>query len=75
MYFYAGFHAPLMHLSKKDTVKLLKDLGGLEALALSHTCYEGMRPPCGRCPACLLRARGFAEAGLVDPLLAGKNPA
>lgn len=68
-------HTPLMHLSKKDTVKLLKDLGGLEALALSHTCYEGMRPPCGRCPACLLRARGFAEAGLPDPLLAGENPA
>ena len=68
-------HTPLMHLSKKDTVKLLQHLGGLDALALSHTCYEGMRPPCGRCPACLLRARGFAEAGLVDPLLAGKNPA
>lgn len=64
-------HTPLMHLSKKETVELLRDLGGLDALAFSHTCYEGQRPPCGRCPACLLRAKGFAEAGIEDPLLSG----
>jgi len=66
-------HTPLMHLSKKETVELLRDLGGLDALALSHTCYEGQRPPCGRCPACLLRAKGFAEAGIEDPLLSGPS--
>jgi 7-cyano-7-deazaguanine synthase len=64
-----AIHTPLMHLSKKETVELLADLGGLEALAFSHTCYEGLRPPCGRCPACLLREKGFAEAGIEDPLL------
>lgn len=63
-------HAPLMHLSKKETVELARDLGGLEAMALTHTCYNGTRPPCGQCAACELRAKGFAEAGIEDPLLA-----
>jgi len=62
-------HAPLMHLSKKETVELCERLGGLDAMALTHTCYNGERPPCGACPACELRAKGFAEAGIPDPLL------
>lgn len=62
-------HTPLMHLSKRETVELARDLGGLPAMALTHTCYNGKRPPCGNCPACELRARGFAEAGIDDPLL------
>ena len=63
-------HAPLMHLSKKETVQMAERLGALPAMALTHTCYEGMRPPCGHCPACELRAQGFLEAGVADPLLA-----
>ena len=63
-------HTPLMHLSKKETVGLVSDLGGLPAMAHTHTCYNGEQPPCGHCPACVLRAKGFAEAGIVDPLLA-----
>ena len=63
-------HTPLMHLSKKETVELARDLGALDAMALTHTCYEGERPPCGSCPACELRSKGFAEAGVTDPLLA-----
>jgi len=62
-------HTPLMHLTKKETVELARDLGALPAMALTHTCYNGEQPPCGRCPACELRARGFAEAGVEDPLL------
>lgn len=62
-------HTPLMHLSKKATVELAREVGALEALAYSHTCYEGQQPPCGQCPACQLRARGFAEAGIPDPLV------
>ncbi|MGB5626477.1 MAG: 7-cyano-7-deazaguanine synthase QueC [Woeseiaceae bacterium] len=62
-------HTPLMHLSKRETVELARDLGGLPAMALTHTCYNGQRPPCGNCPACELRARGFAEAGIEDPLV------
>lgn len=61
-------HAPLMSLSKKQTVELAKQLGAMPAMALTHTCYNGERPPCGKCAACNLRARGFAEAGIVDPL-------
>lgn len=63
-------HTPLMNLSKKQTVELAETLGALPALAHSHTCYEGVRPPCGKCPACQLRARGFAQAGIPDPLVA-----
>ena len=63
-------HTPLMNLSKKETVELARDLGALDAMALTHTCYNGVRPPCGNCEACRLRARGFDEAGIADPLLA-----
>ena len=62
-------HTPLMHRSKKQTVELAVQLGALEAMALTHTCYKGRRPPCGVCEACRLRAKGFAEAGVPDPLL------
>lgn len=63
-------HAPLMNLSKKETVELAASLGAIDAMALTHTCYNGQRPPCGKCAACELRARGFAEAGIDDPLVA-----
>jgi len=58
-----------MNLSKKETVMLANSLGAIDAMAYTHTCYEGQRPPCGACPACVLRAKGFAEAGISDPLL------
>lgn len=63
-------HAPLMHLTKAESVRLAAAEGGLEWLAWTHTCYAGAVPPCGACAACRLRARGFAEAGIPDPLLA-----
>lgn len=64
-------HTPLMSLNKKETVDLAVSLGEscLEALALSHTCYDGSFPPCGICHSCHLRARGFKEAGVEDPLM------
>ena len=62
-------HTPLMHLSKKETVEMACELGALPAMAHTHTCYNGRRPPCGTCPACELRAKGFAEAGIEDPLV------
>lgn len=64
-------HAPLMWLTKAETVKLARRLPGCwDALALSHTCYNGARPPCGECPACHIRAKGFTEAGERDPACA-----
>ncbi|HRF45152.1 MAG TPA: 7-cyano-7-deazaguanine synthase QueC [Candidatus Competibacteraceae bacterium] len=62
-------HTPLMFKSKADTVRLARVLGALPALADTHTCYNGVQPPCGECPACRLRAQGFAEAGIIDPLI------
>jgi 7-cyano-7-deazaguanine synthase len=62
-------HTPLMYLSKKETVQLAASLGAIDAMALTHTCYNGERPPCGHCAACVLRAKGFADAGIADPLL------
>ncbi len=63
-------HTPLMFKSKAQSVLWARDLGALDSLGLSHTCYEGVFPPCGKCPACLLRQKGFDEAGIEDPLLA-----
>jgi 7-cyano-7-deazaguanine synthase len=62
-------HTPLMWMNKAETVLLAQEVGALEALAWSHTCYQGQFPPCGSCPACVLRAKGFAAAGLPDPIL------
>lgn len=63
-------HTPLMDLTKKETVELANSLKGcMIGLAYSHTCYDGTIPPCGKCHACHLRARGFEQAGIRDPLL------
>ena len=61
-------HTPLMFLSKQETVEMAQNLGAMKSLSYSHTCYNGERPGCGQCSACLLRAKGFAQAGIADPL-------
>jgi len=67
---YFHIHTPLMYLTKAESVTLAERLPrGLEAVALSWTCYEGGEKPCGVCPACDLRIKGFAEAGISDPAL------
>lgn len=60
-------HAPLQHMSKADIAREARRLG-LDA-ALSHSCYDPAPDgrACGRCDACRLRAKGFADAGLEDP--------
>ena len=65
-------HAPLLKMSKADIVRRGAALG-LD-YGLTVTCYDsgsGGRP-CERCDACRIRARGFEEAGLPDPLLAAR---
>jgi len=62
--------APLIHLTKAATVKMAANIPGcFEALAFSHTAYDGQYPPIGKDHATLLRAKGFAEAGYPDPLV------
>ena len=61
--------APLLRLSKAEIIRLGTTLG--VNYGLTHSCYNP-RPdghPCGACDSCRLRAKGFAEAGLQDPLL------
>lgn len=61
---------PLMHLSKADTCIMASKIRGcFEALAFSHTSYDGAYPPTGNDHATLLRAKGFHEAHLPDPLV------
>ncbi len=62
-------HTPLMWLTKAETVLMMKELGHLNWYRYTLTCYEGTFPPCRECPACQLRAKGFQEAGIEDPLL------
>lgn len=62
--------APLMMLSKKDTVLLARTLPGCwEALAYSHTSYDGKYPPTDMNHANVLRAHGFEQSGFPDPLV------
>jgi 7-cyano-7-deazaguanine synthase len=60
--------APLQHLSKAAIIRLGMELG--VDYSLTHSCYDPAPDgrACGRCDSCRLRARGFEEAGLVDPL-------
>jgi 7-cyano-7-deazaguanine synthase len=64
-----SIHAPLQMLTKADIIRTGQALG-LD-YKLTHSCYDpgpGGRP-CGRCDSCQLRAAGFAEAGVADPLV------
>ena len=58
--------APLLHKSKAEIVKLGKELKA--PLHLTWSCYEGGERACGRCDSCLLRLKGFKEAGFKDEI-------
>lgn len=62
-------HTPLIDLSKAQTIEMGVQLG--VDYSLTSSCYDpdSQGRPCGQCDSCLLRLRGFAEAGLADPLL------
>jgi 7-cyano-7-deazaguanine synthase len=61
-------HSPLMHMSKAQIVAEGVKLG--VDYALTSSCYDPGADgrPCGACDSCLLRAKGFSEAGIPDPL-------
>jgi 7-cyano-7-deazaguanine synthase len=62
-------HTPLIHLTKAQIIARGQSLG-LD-YGLTHSCYDPAPDgrPCGRCDSCLLRARGFKDAGIDDPLI------
>ena len=61
-------HTPLIAMSKADIVRRGLALG-LD-YGLTHSCYDPTPDgrPCGRCDSCVLRAKGFRDAGVADPL-------
>ena len=65
-----GFNieAPLIKLNKAEIIRLGIDLG--VDFSLTHSCYDPVvgRTACGQCESCLLRRKGFSDAGLVDPI-------
>jgi len=67
-------HAPLQHMSKAEIAREAQRLG-LDA-AMSHSCYDPLPDGrhCGRCDACRLRSKGFAEAGIADPTAYAEFP-
>lgn len=58
---------PLIGKTKREIIRLGSALGA--PLELTWSCYKGGDVPCGACDSCLLRARGFAEAGIEDGAL------
>src|SRR5262245_62061478 len=62
-------HTPLIKIAKAEIIRRGTELG--VDFSLTHSCYDPNAAgcPCGRCDACLLRRKGFTEAGLADPLL------
>jgi 7-cyano-7-deazaguanine synthase len=64
-------HAPLISLSKAQIIQWGLELG--VDYALTHSCYDPLPDgsSCGQCDSCLLRLRGFSEAGVADPISYG----
>jgi 7-cyano-7-deazaguanine synthase len=61
-------HTPLIELTKAEIIRKGVDLG--VDFSVTHSCYDPAPdwPACGRCDSCLLRRKGFSEAGLEDPI-------
>jgi len=57
---------PIIDLSKSEIIKKGIELGA--PLELTWSCYEGGKKACGKCDSCLLRLKGFKEAGYKDPI-------
>ena len=58
--------APLLHLAKAEIVKKGLEFG--VPFENTWSCYQGGKKACGQCDSCLLRLKGFKEAGVLDPL-------
>jgi len=65
-------NTPLLHLSKAEIIKKGLELGA--PFEKTWSCYHGGEKACGRCDSCLLRLKGFKEAGTRDPIKYGFLP-
>lgn len=59
-------HTPFVDLPKREVLRLGLELG--VPYAETHTCYEGIRPACGRCDACAERIAAFQAQAVADPI-------
>jgi 7-cyano-7-deazaguanine synthase len=66
-------HTPLINMTKAEIIRNGRELG--VDFSMTSTCYDPSPDgrPCGQCDACILRRKGFAESGFIDPLLYKKD--
>jgi 7-cyano-7-deazaguanine synthase len=57
-------HAPFINMTKAQEIRLGNELG--VDFGMTWSCYRGGEKPCGKCDSCLLRAKAFEEAGVID---------
>jgi 7-cyano-7-deazaguanine synthase len=64
-----SIHTPLIKMTKAQIIKKGVELG--VDFSMTHSCYDpdSVDRACGRCDSCILRRKGFAEAGIADPTL------
>src|SRR5690606_17106173 len=65
-YYKVRMLVPLQWMSKKDVVQKAIEVGA--PIHLTHSCYNGTRPACGKCPTCISRIEAFKMAGYKDPI-------
>ena len=70
---YFKIKTPLMKLTKKESVRIaIKKCKNIKEFNKifkeTHTCYDGIKGGCGKCHACVLRDKGFNDAGIIDPI-------
>lgn len=66
---YIHITTPLISKTKAESIALMDELGWLALLAFTHTAYDGQYPPVSKDHANTLRAEGFLQAGMPDPLV------
>jgi len=66
-------HSPLQFMKKSEIIRKGVSLG--VDYAMTHSCYDPSPDgkACGRCDSCILRKKGFAEAGVIDPTIYSGN--
>jgi len=64
---YVIIYAPIVSYTKTNVILLGNELN--VPFELTWSCYEGRLRPCGICPSCVIRAKGFEDAGMKDPAL------